>query len=821
MEAWFILTLSTLCICAILKSLLNLNKVRKLPPGPSPVPFFGNFSWRHKSFSNLEPILRSLRLKYGPILTLYTSSRPIIYIATHDLAHQALIQNGATFADRPRALGTASIATSNQHNISSGKYGSFWRLLRRNLTSEILHPSRVESYSHARNWVLQILINKLRSQSESGEAVDVMENFPYSMFGLLVLMCFGEKLDDKIIKQVETVQTDFLMNICRFNILNYWPRLGKLLFRKLWKELLEIRSNQVNALIPLIRARQELKKVKQDKRSGKEEDINICYLDTLLDLQVPDERRSLNDDEMVTLCSEFINAGTHTTNTAFQWIMANVVKHQDIQAKLFSEINGVVGSGDKVKEEDLQKMPYLKAVVLEGLRRHPPSHLLLPRAVTEDTSLHGYVVPRNAVVNFLVAEIGWDPKVWEDPMEFRPDRFLRSDGVDVVDLTGSKEIKMLPFGAGRRMCPGYGLAILHLEYFVANLIWEFEWKAMDGDDIDLSEIEMLEFTVGMKYPLKAHLSPRMNKGFLLEEPSPRLKGRKKTMKRTPKKTTIGSPKRKLAQASKKAAPPAKKSRKAVSSEEENTEDFLASSSSEDQEISEEEVEEETEAIYVSESEGDDDPSSSTGEESEAGKSSFILCPREETPRTSIHKSSGTKEESMRPREDSPQRPIHNSTRMSAFFEGIPSHQIDGILQNAPEFQSGSEVIGHLCASPWILCQESVPATLPIAPLTATPQIPPVASSPLVPSSLSLSRPLPTHQSSTLAAVQGSEWSSATPSATTLIGDYKIKPKLAPFAQLIFDHMATSLMDVPFELPISALYIWNQSAKSSSPCIRNL
>ncbi|GMY39699.1 cytochrome P450 89A2-like isoform X2, partial [Fagus crenata] len=245
----------------------------------------------------------------------------------------------------------------------------------------------------------------------------------------------------------------------------------------------------------------------------------VSYVDTLLDLELPEEKRKLQGDEMISLCSEFLNAGTDTTSTALQWIMANLVKYPHIQERLFVEMKGVMGDGGKVKEvkeEDLNKMPYLKAVVLEGLRRHPPGHFLLPHAVTEDVVLDGYLVPKNATLNIMVAEMGWDPKVWEDPMAFKPERFLIGGGDgdgdgkgELFDITGSKEIKMMPFGVGRRICPGYGLAILHLEYFVANLVWNFEWRAVDGDGngVDLSEKQ--EFTMVMKYPLKAHLSPRL------------------------------------------------------------------------------------------------------------------------------------------------------------------------------------------------------------------------------------------------------------------------------------------------------------------------
>lgn len=120
-------------------------------------------------------------------------------------------------------------------------------------------------------------------------------------------------------------------------------------------------------------------------------------------------------------------------------------------------------------------------------------------------------MPKNAVVNFMAAEMGWDPKLWEDPMQFKPERFMsantRSDhGPSEFDITGNREIKMMPFGAGRRICPALDLAFLHLEYFVSNLVFKFEWAVAEGQEVDLSDKQ--EFTVVMKHPLHARISPR-------------------------------------------------------------------------------------------------------------------------------------------------------------------------------------------------------------------------------------------------------------------------------------------------------------------------
>ncbi|XWS65004.1 hypothetical protein CRYUN_Cryun05aG0053500 [Craigia yunnanensis] len=516
METWFLI-ISTLCIFAFLKALFNLlfpyKKLGpKLPPGPPTIPFIGNAIWLRKSITELESILRRFHAKFGNVVTLHIGPYPTIFVRDHSLAYQALVRKAAAFADRHPTL-SIKINCRDEHIIGTAVYGPNWRILRKNLSFEILNPSRVRSYSHARKWVLTILKERLIKSQSSGEPIRVVDHFKYAVFCLLSRMCFGDKLDEKQIRRIEDVQRDLLLNLPSFEILDAWPRVTKVLFYKLWKKFLQIRQNQDDVLIPLIRARkkakqEKLSKVKEDKESKEEDEFILSYVDTLLEVQLPEEKRKLTEGEMVCLCIEFLNAGSATSSTTLQWIMANLVKYPRIQEKLFMEIKGVVGEGEEeVKEDDLQKIPYLKAVVLEGLRRHSPADVLLPRRVTRDVVLNDFLLPKNCTINFLVAEMGLDPKVWEDPMAFKPERFLNSDGSEVdFDITCSKEIKMMPFGAGRRICPAVDLAMLHMEYLLANLVWSFAWKAVDGDDVDLSV--KLEFTKVMKTPLQAHLHAR-------------------------------------------------------------------------------------------------------------------------------------------------------------------------------------------------------------------------------------------------------------------------------------------------------------------------
>ncbi|KAL1324656.1 cytochrome P450 89A2-like [Arachis ipaensis] len=511
METWFIFVMLFLCVSIIIKRILYLVFPRyPLPPGPPKVPIIGNFKLLQRFNKDPKTVLEKLHAKYGPIFSFQMGSHTDIFIANRFLAHQALIQNGSTFADRPVAVPTKKIISSNQNDILFSFYGPVWRALRRNLTSNILHPSQVKSYANARKWVLDMLLDRLKPESGASNPIRVIDHFQYSMFCLLSFMCFGDKLDEKQIREIEDSLRTMLLSFTKYNVLNFWPTITRILFWKRWKEFLQLRRDLEALLIPYIDAR---KKAKQERLSkdGKEDNINefvLCYVDTLLNLRLveEDEGSKLDYGNICTLCSEFLNAGTDTTSTALEWIMANLVKYPQIQERLVEEIREVMVEGEnEVKEEHLPKLPYLKSVILEGLRRHPPLHYVAPHRVTKDVVLDGYLVPTTASVNFFVAEIGRDPTAWDDPMAFKPERFMDNGGT-TFDIMGSKEINMMPFGAGRRMCPGYGLAILHLEYFVANLVWNFEWKAMSGDDIDMSE--KLLFTTVMKNPLKVHILPR-------------------------------------------------------------------------------------------------------------------------------------------------------------------------------------------------------------------------------------------------------------------------------------------------------------------------
>jgi cytochrome P450 len=491
-------------------ALLNVIYNKKLPPSPPTIPFIGNLFWLLKSsknFAEIEPVLRSLRFKFGDIVTIFIGSRPSIFITSHEAAHRALVKNGTIFANRPLALETTKLFFPKQHSISTSTYGPIWRLLRQNFM-QATQPSRLNLYSRCRKWALSVLKKNILVDIEQGnKVIPIDDYFNFTLYTLFTYMCLGEKFDRESVENIQSVQHCLIHNFIRFNVLNFVPMLTRIVFRGLWREILQIRENQMNVFLPIIKARQEKIKSKINVNVGDDDKEDFqAYVDTLFDLKLPDSGNNLNDEELVSLCSEFLLGGTDTTATTLLWAMANLVKNQNIQEKLYDEIKEVVKHNEEIEEEHLQKMPYLKAVVLETFRRHPPGHFILPRAVIQETIMDGYKIPKDAMINFPVAELGWDPNVWENPMEFKPERFLSGEDVD-FDLKGFKEIKMMPFGAGRRVCPAINIAMLHLEYFVANLVRDFKWTIEDGCEVDLSEKQA--FTIVMKNPLRPCLSPRI------------------------------------------------------------------------------------------------------------------------------------------------------------------------------------------------------------------------------------------------------------------------------------------------------------------------
>ncbi|MBA0571159.1 hypothetical protein Golob_004748 [Gossypium lobatum] len=312
-------------------------------------------------------------------------------------------------------------------------------------------------------------------------------------------MCFGVEMDEETVEKMDEVMKTVLITLDP-RIDDYLPILSPF-FSKQRKQALQVRKHQIDYIVPFIEKRREALLNPGSDRSA----MSFSYLDTLFDLKVEGRKSAPSNSELVTLCSEFLNGGTDTTATALEWGIAQLIENPDIQSKLLDEIKSTVGDR-KVDETDIEKLKYLQAVVKELLRRHPPTYFSLTHAATEEAAtLGGYDIPTDANLEIYLPGIGDDPKIWSDPEKFDPDRFYlgKEDG----DITGVKGVKMMPFGVGRRICPGLGMATVHVHLMLARMVQEFEWSAYPANSkVDFSG--KLEFTVVMKNALKATIKPR-------------------------------------------------------------------------------------------------------------------------------------------------------------------------------------------------------------------------------------------------------------------------------------------------------------------------
>ncbi|KAL7212811.1 hypothetical protein ACSBR2_015489 [Camellia fascicularis] len=192
-------------------------------------------------------------------------------------------------------------------------------------------------------------------------------------------------------------------------------------------------------------------------------------------------------------------AGTDTTSTTLEWAMTEILHNPKILSKARAELEQTIGKGKQVEESDITRLPYLQAIIKETFRLHPPAPLLLPHKVETDVEVCGFTVPKGAQVLVNAWAIGRDPSIWENPNLFMPERFLGSQ----VDVRG-KDFELIPFGAGRRICPGLPLATRMVHLMLGSLINSFDWKLEDGiAPEDMKMEEKFGFTLKLAQPLHA------------------------------------------------------------------------------------------------------------------------------------------------------------------------------------------------------------------------------------------------------------------------------------------------------------------------------
>ncbi|XP_062193128.1 cytochrome P450 78A9-like [Phragmites australis] len=422
----------------------------------------------------------------------------VVVTADPDVARELLAS--AAFANRP--IKESAYGLLFHRAIGFAPHGAYWRSLRRVASAHLFSPRQVAASAAQRAAIARQMVDAMK-RAAAGPIVArrflkraSLHNVMWSVFGRRYeLQAESEEATE--LKNLVDEGYDLLGQL---NWSDHLPWLARF-------DLQKTRA-RCSALVP--RVNRFVSRIIDEHRArlALGGDAVMDFTDVLLSLHGSDK---LSDSDMVAVLWEMIFRGTDTVAVVIEWVLARLVLHQDVQRRVHEELDRVVGPGQTVTESDTASLVYLQAVIKEVLRLHPPGPLLSwARLATSDVHVGGYLVPAGTTAMVNMWAITHDPTVWADPTEFRPERFMGPlDRADEFPITGS-DLRLAPFGSGRRSCPGKSLAMATVGFWIATLLHELEWLPPSDDPhphgVDLSEV--LRLSCEMAAPLAAKLRPR-------------------------------------------------------------------------------------------------------------------------------------------------------------------------------------------------------------------------------------------------------------------------------------------------------------------------
>ncbi|CAK8560634.1 unnamed protein product [Lathyrus sativus] len=470
----------------------NLNSSPMFIPGPNGYPLIGSMNLMSSSLAHHHIASAAKTCKATRLMAFSLGVTRAIITCNADVAKEIL--HSSVFADRPIKESAYSLMFNRA--IGFAPYGVYWRTLRKISTNHLFSPMQIKSSGPQRTEIATQMIDLFRNRG-FGPVRDVLKKA-----SLNNMMCsvFGQRFKiDEVNERVMELSGLVEQGYDLLGSLNWGDHLP---FLKDF-DVQKIRFN-CNNLVPNVN--RFVGSIISDHRADKNQ-TNKDFVHVLLSLQEPDK---LSDSDMIAVLWEMIFRGTDTVAVLIEWILARMVLHPDVQRKVQAELDTVAeGGACGIMEEDMAATVYLQAVIKEVLRLHPPGPLLSwARLAITDTTIDGYHVPAGTTAMVNMWAIARDPKVWRDPLEFNPERFMSEEGVE-FSVLGS-DLRLAPFGSGRRSCPGKNLGLATVTYWVAKLLHEFEWKPLDGLDgmvgVDLTEV--LRLSCEMANPLNVEMVPR-------------------------------------------------------------------------------------------------------------------------------------------------------------------------------------------------------------------------------------------------------------------------------------------------------------------------
>ncbi|CAO2200070.1 unnamed protein product [Urochloa humidicola] len=453
------------------------QQLAKLPSPPGRLPVIGHL---HLMSSLPHVTLRELAAKHGRdgLLLLRLGAVPTLVVSSARAAQAVLRANDHVFASRCDSA-VAGIIFYGPSDVAFTPYGEHWRQVKKIATTHLLTVKKVRSYRHAREQEVGLVLTKVREAAVTRTVIDLTEIINAFSNDVICRAVSGEHLRDKTQNRLFRELTEAnSMLVGGFNLEDYFPALAKLgiVKRMLCAEAQKVNKRWDELLDKLIDAHVS----RPASERGEESD----FIDVLLSIQ---QEYNLTRDHIKAQLDMF-EAGTDTTYVAMDYVMAELMRNPTLMAKLQAEVRTAVPKGkEMVTEDDLDGFTYLKAIIKETLRFHIPSPLLVPHLSMADCDVEGYTIPSGTRVVINAGALSRDPSYWEKPEEFMPERFLEGGSAATMDFRGN-DFPFLPFGSGRRMCPGVNFAMPMIELMVANLVYHFNWELPPGEQgVDMTE----------------------------------------------------------------------------------------------------------------------------------------------------------------------------------------------------------------------------------------------------------------------------------------------------------------------------------------------
>ncbi|XP_057493897.1 cytochrome P450 78A5-like isoform X2 [Actinidia eriantha] len=441
--------------------------------GPIGWPLLGTIpqmgSLAHRKLASMAALSGATRL-----MAFSLGTTPVIISSHPDTAKEILC--GPSFTDRPVKESARSLMFERAIGFASS--GDYWRNLRRIAANHMFSPRRISSLEGLRGHVADEMAMGVGMEMRERGVVEVREILHKGSLRNIVGSVFGIGLGSQGEELGFMVKEGYDL-ISKFNLADYFG-IGLLDFYGVKRRCHKL-ALKVNGLVGQI--------IEERRREG-----GFCERNDFLSilLSLPEEDQ-LSGTDMVAVLWEMIFRGTDTVAILLEWIIARMVLHQNIQAKAQQEIDTCVGNNRHVRDSDIPKLPYLQAIVKEALRMHPPGPLLSwARLAVHDCHVSKFFIPSGTTAMVNMWAITHNPSIWKDPWAFKPERFIEEE----FSVLGS-DMRLAPFGSGRRVCPGKALGLATVHLWLARLLHQFKWVL--AKPVDLSEC--LRLSLEMKKPL--------------------------------------------------------------------------------------------------------------------------------------------------------------------------------------------------------------------------------------------------------------------------------------------------------------------------------